>query len=402
MFKKKLSIIMSVAFGTFALHCGAFAAPSSFGVSSGEIRAEIGKKGIVQFYRVPLEGGSSRALLAESETSPSFLSVFVGKREFRSTAAGVKIEISGNEERCELTFSSPKHFSSSILFRKAETDSIWAINANGDAPSCIRADFSIKNLSGERQQFSARTFFDTVLGDNASIQFDSAAGTEFKSEYQLSSYELKKETGLRSLDGTVFLGFSFSDFPTSSTMANRDVLLREISRSNEVRSEKGRSFSSASSYLNSSIAFSWDGIVLENGEEKTLSFFVSAGGLKRGERTIIRYIDVPAPKNEDDEENARENNAPSPKNNEPLPVPVSAPNPPLQEAEEDETEENQGADFDVSNLRDYQLDPAYVQALIDRINSLRSGSESPIDRDEIVRLNAELDAILEKLRQERK
>lgn len=53
--------------------------------------------------------------------------------------------------------------------------------------------------------------------------------------------------------------------------------------------------------------------------------------------------------------------------------------------------------FDVNSIDTSQLNPVYVQGLIDKINSLESVNNN-IDRAEILRLHAELDAIIEKLR----
>ena len=53
--------------------------------------------------------------------------------------------------------------------------------------------------------------------------------------------------------------------------------------------------------------------------------------------------------------------------------------------------------FDVSTVKKEQLDPAYVQSLLDRINSLED-SDSSIDQANLLKLNAELDAIINAIR----
>ena len=55
-------------------------------------------------------------------------------------------------------------------------------------------------------------------------------------------------------------------------------------------------------------------------------------------------------------------------------------------------------EFIVPPIKDYQLDPEYIQQLIDKIDALQSSKE--VNKTEIMRLNAELDAILEKLRRQ--
>ncbi len=171
------------------------------------------------------------------------------------------------------------------------------------------------------------------------------------------------------------MGFAFEkDFP-SATVANRDVLLREFSREGGIRFLTGRSFSSATSYLNSAIAFSWDDFILEKGASKTFPIYISIGKVKQN--VVVRYVEI--------EKNEEEN-----------PVQTVEKSDEKQESSEEKT----NVDFTVSNLKDYQLDPAYIQSLIDRISLIRSGAVEPIDQAEIQRLNAELDAILARLKQE--
>ncbi|MCF0261056.1 MAG: hypothetical protein HUJ54_14445, partial [Erysipelotrichaceae bacterium] len=51
----------------------------------------------------------------------------------------------------------------------------------------------------------------------------------------------------------------------------------------------------------------------------------------------------------------------------------------------------------VYEIMDYQLSPAYIQSLLDRIEELQS-DESNLNKDELLRLSHELDEILKKLR----
>ena len=65
---------------------------------------------------------------------------------------------------------------------------------------------------------------------------------------------------------------------------------------------------------------------------------------------------------------------------------------------EEKPEETPEVKFDLNSITAEKLNPSYVQGLLERINSLESGAEN-LDRAEILRLHAELDAIMEKLRQ---
>ena len=53
--------------------------------------------------------------------------------------------------------------------------------------------------------------------------------------------------------------------------------------------------------------------------------------------------------------------------------------------------------FDVSTLTQEQLTPEYIQKLLDKILALEE-NDANLNREELLKLNAELDAILESLR----
>ena len=59
--------------------------------------------------------------------------------------------------------------------------------------------------------------------------------------------------------------------------------------------------------------------------------------------------------------------------------------------------ENEGNVLEIGNITDSQLDPVYIQSLLDRIASLKE--DGSVDKNEIRRLSDELDAIMLKLRQ---
>ncbi len=67
------------------------------------------------------------------------------------------------------------------------------------------------------------------------------------------------------------------------------------------------------------------------------------------------------------------------------------------QVESTEPREVPNVKFDVSSLTQEQLTPEYIQKLLDRILALEE-SDANVNREELLRLNAELDAILESLR----
>ena len=62
-------------------------------------------------------------------------------------------------------------------------------------------------------------------------------------------------------------------------------------------------------------------------------------------------------------------------------------------------QKNQTVDFYIRNMSKEHLTPEYIQSLLDRIAALEEDSPS-LNRQELLQLNAELDAILTYLRQQ--
>ena len=70
---------------------------------------------------------------------------------------------------------------------------------------------------------------------------------------------------------------------------------------------------------------------------------------------------------------------------------------PQQKKKGEKETENEGNVLEIGNITDSQLDPVYIQSLLDRIASLKE--DGSVDKNEIRRLSDELDAIMLKLRQ---
>ena len=60
--------------------------------------------------------------------------------------------------------------------------------------------------------------------------------------------------------------------------------------------------------------------------------------------------------------------------------------------------EDSGVDFYIKNMTKEHLTPEYIQSLLDRIAALEEDSTT-LNKQELLQLNAELDAILTYLRQ---
>lgn len=139
---------------------------------------------------------------------------------------------------------------------------------------------------------------------------------------------------------------------------------------------KGRGFSNIRGYDDSGIMLDWAEDVLEPGQKTEKVFYIAVAANEEFPRGLI-YVDNLVLS--EGEEVAQEVQTEAVKQTE---NPVR----------------RTDVEFIVPPIKDYQLDPEYIQQLIDKIDALQSSKE--VNKTEIMRLNAELDAILEKLRRQ--
>ena len=229
----------------------------------------------------------------------------------------------------------------------------------------------IINISGKTHDIGVKGIFDTSCGEVSSVHFTTDVGSKIRNECFFSHFDLLRERCVNSSDGKVSFQFVFDGrrvSPVESvTFANIDELYR---MSWEPVIRKGRGFTNNRSYDNSAVMVKWPEIN-SYGEEKVENTFYIAvadnGAYPRG----VFYVDRIVPEKKKDD---------------------------VPEQENVNKDKRTDVDFIVPPIRDYQLDPGYIQDLIDRIDALQSSDN--VDKKTVTRLNAELDAILEKLRRQ--
>ncbi|MBR4599796.1 MAG: hypothetical protein IKO39_07095, partial [Treponema sp.] len=140
---------------------------------------------------------------------------------------------------------------------------------------------------------------------------------------------------------------------------------------------KGRGFSNIRGYDDSGIMLDWPDAILAPGQKTESVFYIAAASHEEFPRGLIYADNLLLP--EEGSENEGEQEKAEVKSNE-------------------NAEKRTDVEFIVPPIKDYQLDPEYIQQLIDKIDSLQSSKD--VNKKEIMRLNAELDAILEKLRRQ--
>lgn len=235
------------------------------------------------------------------------------------------------------------------------------------------------SLDRQPHEVAIKGIFDTTAGEGSSVHFSTSKGTKVRGETIFSASEVERERDLISADDRTTFQFVLDGngvSPVKSVIiANIDQLYK-MNWTPIVR--KGRGFTNIRGYDDSGVMIDWAEFIVQGEQNALHTFYIATATndeLPRG----LYYIDGI--------ENALKEEEIPPKKEEPPAVPPKKENP----------DKRTDVDFVVPSIKDYQLDPEYIQNLIDRIDALQSSKN--VDQKELKKLNGELDAILEKLRQ---
>ncbi len=260
----------------------------------------------------------------------------------------------------------------------------------------IKVSISVTNISKKENSFALKALFDTVVGEGCEFHFTLADGTNVSSEVQFETFV--KERAITSADGKNSIQFVLSGQGVSGV---ENVALANISNLNKSRwifaGENGRSFNSVNTYNNSGVSVVWPAKKIKPEKTSEIHFFI---GLASDSKNVnsLNYADYLAGTFNPSLSSVQISTVESVKEE---PFVVNAESKRREYSYEMPETENQAkkntVDFEVQSITEKQLEPEYIQALINRIDALES-SGSDIDRNEIRQLNAELDAILSTLR----
>lgn len=238
---------------------------------------------------------------------------------------------------------------------------------DGVTQGAVKVEITVFNNSAVQQQVSLKGVFDTILGENSGIHFLTSRRPFVDTEISFNSMDLDK--WIRSSDGNVSVQFLLNGtgitVPQTVVVANKDML---DNAAWEPVVKPGRSFNSVFSYNNSAVCILWAPVSLTPMTKSTISFYLSyaANGQVPPDTRFLGAEETISSLNENNEIVYQDEN---------------------------------GVTYTVGALTAAQLDPKYIEDLLNRIRRLEDDPEH-IDRIEILRLNAELDAILEKIRRQ--
>ncbi len=265
----------------------------------------------------------------------------------------------------------------------------------------IKVTATVKNISNRNDEFSFKAILDTVLGESAVYHFYTFEDVPVKNEVLYRTLQNQKWFVSKNLNAQMQLFFTGADCTTPDLVALSNYSTLE-KNSWEPDMLSYRVFDTVLSYNNSAVCAIWKPMKLAPSESGKVVFYIALsgnGGAANGEKYIYskEYTTEETSEKTDTEKTAVK------------PVEIISSESPtgvteidgsdilITEASE-ATTEIPNVDFYIKNMTKEHLTPEYIQSLLDRIAALEEDSPS-LNRQELLQLNAELDAILTYLRQ---
>jgi len=278
-------------------------------------------------------------------------------------------------------------------------------------PDMVKVTATITNLSQRKSKFGLKAVLDTVLGESFRNHFYTSEGLPVKNEKQYST-NLEEEAMDRwivSKNANAALQIFFNGADTSRVeqvqLANYSTLDTKNWYPNLT---SFRAFDTVTAYNNSAVGINWPIASISPSEKRDYVFYMALAldeQMPNGVAYLYPEEYVPAPVAEEVE--VAETpvpvvEVPAVKNEIVTEVKktyvVEKPHVTVNKVvEASEAVDVPNVKFDVSSLTAEQLEPEYIQNLINRITVLEE-SGLAVNRAELLQLNAELDAILEILR----
>lgn len=257
----------------------------------------------------------------------------------------------------------------------------------------VKTTVTITNKGNKKDEFAVKQIIDTVLGESSAQHFYTSDDSAIKNEVLYRDLKGQKWFTSKNNYAAMQLVFKGADAtePEMVALANYSTLAKS---SWEPDMLSFRTFDTVLSYNNSAVGVIWPSVKILPKESKKIvyyTFFATDGETPNGEEYIFGKAE---PEKKEEIPEIEPVVVPSP---EPAPVKENKPRPPVKE--EVYTPKNiPTMEFNVENFSKNQFTPEYIQNLLDRIAVLEKNSSS-VNREELLRLNAELDAILSALRQ---
>ncbi len=336
-----------------------------------------GDNGTFALYTINSKGKEVSLFSSYKSNSESFFVLKVGRKQYTlNSAGGVASEARKTENGVQLAYTIPGKAYCVLDFSFPKNEAVESLQ------NIVRVTMYTVNIGETPQTFTLKGVFDTILGEASGKHFSTAINE--KLNYQKQLHSMKDDKWIRSANKNTAMQFMLDGYGISEPEEVSVTSLKLLTKYwiPEVVDSKG--FSMPASYNNSGVGINWKTAYLNPNDVDVKTFYLSiaegvapiyAGKEPAGldflsalEQETV-FDGLPVKEVEED---------------------ISGSEVEIKEPEEVELSPAAQA------VTEEQLDPEYIQNLIDYIESIKS--EEDIETEELISLNEELDAIFERLR----
>jgi hypothetical protein len=343
---------------------------STIKCESGKIKLILkGGLGSYQLYAVNKDGAAAPVFVDYDEFMSTYFILRAGRTEYKlNESNGVESAAEKTDTGGRLLYkiSRAADVSVEFMFMKSDPDK---------DDDMLRVKITVTSRESRTDSFALKGVFDTVLGERTGIHFSTSQTKSVNAEVQYRTMKNERWIISQGPEYGVQLLLDGGDItpPSVVTLGNKDIISLPLW---EPVATTTRSFDNVMSYNNSAVLVNWEKVEIKPLQSSSVIFYiaVSADGETPAGSAYLASL-------------AGSNAQP----------PVSGLGSPLPPQTAPAGKPKPEVPFDV--ITEEKLDPEYIRALISRINALEDDDKS-VNRDELLHLNAELDAILDKLRQQ--
>ena len=358
-----------------------------------------GKLGTYNISVLDDKAVSYNVLETYDECTSSFFSLLIGTKEYKlSDKTGISVAARSTENGGQLLYSVQKLANVIVDFTCIKSDP-------QKLEDIVQVTVSVQNITKRLEAYGIKAVLDTVLGEKFSAHFYDKEKL-INQELQVKNFDDLKSISSKNSKAAMEVLFACADatLPEVFSLANKDVftLTGWIPSCGD-----GKPFDSVFSYNNSAVGLNWPSVKVNPEESFSVKFYIalSTDGrpspseqfvklyekkqeeLKEAERLEQESkADDIQNKNDTENDNVYKNNISSESEGVKKTVKPSS-------QTEQKTEQKS-----LKPVSKSQLDPAYIQKLIDKIEKL--DPNSTLERSEFLLLNDELDSIIEALEKE--
>ena len=340
------------------------------------------------------------------ECTSSFFSLLIGTKEYKlSDKTGISVAARSTENGGQLLYSVQKLANVIVDFTCIKSEP-------QKAEDIVQVTVSGKNITKRLEAYGIKAVLDTVLGERFSAHFyDKEKLINY--ELQVKNFDDLKSISSKNSKAAMEVLFACADasLPEVFSLANKDVFTLPgwIPSCGD-----GKPFDSVFSYNNSAVGLNWSSVKVNPEESFSVKFYIALstdGRPSPGEEFVKLYekkqeelkeaerLEKESKADDDvQSKNGAENNnvyknivSSESESVKKVPKPSAQPEKKTQNSSLPEEKS-------LKPVSKSQLDPVYIQKLIDKIEKL--DPNSTLERSEFLLLNDELDSIIEALEKE--